>query len=167
MNGKEGSLWYIQNLISSADRAWDHDLWWSYTTSEDAVAVWWQWHGNRKEDDLSKDERSQDAIMKISVMQQWSQWCSSNVFSGADDDLNSGRAKDWGLGLREADCVKGHGLGIRQWNLYKKNFAWVFLSKRERFWPWQIAKHLCSCLFCFLTACWSENTNNEWKIKLR
>jgi len=23
------------------------------------------------------------------------------------------------------------------WNLYKKNFVQVFLSKRERFWPWQ------------------------------
>ena len=22
------------------------------------------------------------------------------------------------------------------WNLYKKNFVRVFLSKRERFWPW-------------------------------
>jgi len=33
------------------------------------------------------------------------------------------------------------------WNLYKKNFVQVFLSKRERFWPWQKANSLCSCFF--------------------
>jgi len=34
-------------------------------------------------------------------------------------------------------------------NLYKKNFVQVFLSKSERFWPWQKANILCSCLFVF------------------
>jgi len=33
------------------------------------------------------------------------------------------------------------------WNLYKNNFMRVFLSKRERFWSWQDANILCSCLF--------------------
>ena len=35
----------------------------------------------------------------------------------------------------------------------RRIYAWVFLSKRERFWPWKKAKHLCYCLFCsFLVA---------------
>jgi len=36
------------------------------------------------------------------------------------------------------------------WNLYKKNFVRVFLSKRERFWPWQKAKYLVFLSLCFL-----------------
>ena len=35
------------------------------------------------------------------------------------------------------------------WNLYKKNYVQVFLSKRERFWPWQNANIPWSCLFVF------------------
>ena len=34
------------------------------------------------------------------------------------------------------------------WNLYKRNFLWVFLSKRERFWPWKKANLVFSSL-CF------------------
>lgn len=34
--------------------------------------------------------------------------------------------------------IKGmcHGHGTCQLKIYKKNYYWVFLYKRERFWPW-------------------------------
>ena len=35
------------------------------------------------------------------------------------------------------------------WNLYKNNFACVFLFTSERFCPWQKAKHLVLMSLCF------------------
>lgn len=36
------------------------------------------------------------------------------------------------------------------WNLYKNNFVWVFVYKRERFWVWYKAKIMCSCLLVLI-----------------
>ena len=45
--------------------------------------------------------------------------------------------------------VKGlcHGHGTCQLKVYKKNFLWFFLSKRERFWPWLEEPIFVSLLF--------------------
>ena len=42
----------------------------------------------------------------------------------------------------------GHGNGTCQLKIYKKNYLLVFLSKRERFWPW--LEEPKSCVSCVL-----------------
>ena len=36
------------------------------------------------------------------------------------------------------------------WNLYKKNLEWVFLSKSERFWPWLASLTIVSLVYLII-----------------
>jgi len=57
------------------------------------------------------------------------------------DDLDNEQRKGLMILVLERQNVSRVMVLVFINGISKKNFSWVFLSKRERFWPWQKAKY--------------------------
>ena len=117
------------------------DLIYIYTyLSIDISMLWWRscWSHNNGV-----------AVMISVVQKQWPRCCNSDDFSSTNDHLRNDEEEDLCLVLEWPNSSRVTVLVFVNWNLYKKNFFRVFLSKSERFWPSQKDNILCSCPFCF------------------
>ena len=64
-------------------------------------------------------------------MQNGARWCRKE---GSAQEVNEEAVtRSWMHTKVKGQC---HGHGTCHLKVYKKNFLWVFLSKRERYWPW-------------------------------
>ena len=52
---------------------------------------------------------------------------------GKEESLEETVTRSWKHTRVKVSC---HGHGTCHLKVYKKNLLWVFLSKKERFWPW-------------------------------